>query len=144
MPRDDHTQPPNRSTAQPLNRPTTRIGRDLERVLNDRAVPRRVLDLGTPHRFIVLSDMHKGARDKADAFPQCEAAYRAALTHYRDRGFTLILLGDVEELWEQGFEEVRLSYAELLTLEASFGPERYVRIFGNHDDDWLDPTLVRR
>jgi hypothetical protein len=80
------------------------IARDLTRVLEDPATPRRALDVRTPHRYSILSDQHKGARDKADAFRQCEAAYRAALTHYRDHGFTLVLLGDVEELWEQSFD----------------------------------------
>jgi predicted phosphodiesterase len=113
-------------------------------VLHDPRTPRRVLDLDVPHRFAVFSDQHKGARDRADAFPQCEAAYTAALTHYRERGFTLVLLGDVEELWEQGFAEVARHYTDVLRLEASFGPDRYVRIFGNHDDDWMDPKRVAR
>jgi hypothetical protein len=120
------------------------IARDLTRVLEDPATPRRALDVRTPLRYAILSDQHKGARDKADAFRQCEAAYRAALTHYRDHGFTLVLLGDVEELWEQGFDEVARHYAEVLRLEASFGADRYVRIFGNHDDDWMDPRNVAR
>jgi len=120
------------------------IARGLTRVLTDPALPRRTLALGTPHRFVVLSDQHKGARDKADAFRQCEATYTAALTHYRDHGFTLILLGDVEELWEQGFDEVARQYPDLLALEASFGADRYLRIFGNHDDDWMLPDRVTR
>jgi predicted phosphodiesterase len=120
------------------------IARDLTRVLDDPRTPRRRLDLDAPHRFVIVSDQHKGARDKADAFPQCEVAYTAALTHYRDHGFTLVLLGDVEELWEQGFAEVARQYIDLLRLEASFGPDRYVRIFGNHDDDWQNPTRVTR
>lgn len=118
------------------------IARDLTRVLEDPETPRRTLDITTPHRYAILSDQHKGARDKADAFPQCEAAYRTALTHYREQGFTLILLGDVEELWEQGFDEVARHYADVLALEGSFGPDRYLRVFGNHDDDWMDPKRV--
>jgi len=130
--------------AEPHNQPGGAIARDLTRVLADARILRRTLDLDAPHRFAILSDQHKGARDKADAFRQCEAAYTAALTHYRDRGHTLILLGDVEELWEQGFGEVARAYIDLLRLEASFGPDRYVRIFGNHDDDWQNPTRVAR
>jgi len=124
--------------------PDTAIARDLTRVLRDAATPRRALDVGTPHRFAILSDQHKGARDKADAFRQCEPAYQAALEHYRDRGFVLVLLGDVEELWEQGFADVARQYRAMLELEGSFGPDRYVRIFGNHDDDWMVPARVKR
>jgi len=128
--------------------PDSAVARDLTRALTEsRAVDSttfvvRPLDLGSPHRFAILSDQHKGARDKADAFRQCEDAYRAALAHYRDREFTLVLLGDVEELWEQGFDEVARHYAEVLQLEASFGADRYLRVFGNHDDDWMDPDRV--
>jgi predicted phosphodiesterase len=120
------------------------IARDLTRVLEDPATPRRALDVRVPHRYVIVSDQHKGARDKADAFRQCEPAYVGALTHYRNLGFTLILLGDVEELWEQNFEEVERHYAEVMRLEASFGANRYVRIFGNHDDDWMVPRNVTR
>jgi predicted phosphodiesterase len=130
--------------AEPARRPDPHIARDLTRVLDDPLTLRRGLDLDAPHRFVLFSDQHKGARDGADAFRQCEAAYTAALTHYRDHGFTLVLLGDVEELWEQGFAEVARQYADVLRLEASFGPDRYVRIFGNHDDDWQDPARVTR
>jgi predicted phosphodiesterase len=130
--------------AESRSKPVSAIARDLTRVLDDAGTVRRTLDLDTPHRLVIFSDQHKGARDKADAFPQCEAAYTAALTHYRDRAFTLVLLGDVEELWEQGFAEVARAYADVLRLEASFGPDRYVRIFGNHDDDWMDPKRVAR
>jgi predicted phosphodiesterase len=118
------------------------IAHALSRVLDDPATPRRPLDVHAPHRYAILSDQHKGARDKADAFRQCESAYTAALTHYRDRGFTLILLGDVEELWEQGFAEVAQHYGALLELEGSFGARRYIRIFGNHDDDRMDAGRV--
>jgi len=130
--------------------PDTPIARDLTRALNESRAPgvttfvSQSLDVATPHRFAILSDQHKGARDAADAFRQCESAYRAALTHYREREFTLVLLGDVEELWEQGFAEVARHYADVLRLEASFGADRYLRIFGNHDDDWMDPARVAR
>lgn len=120
------------------------IARDLTRVLDDPATPRRILDVRVPHRVVLLSDQHKGAGDAADAFRQCEAAYRTALTHYRDRGFTLVLLGDVEELWEQGFDAVARRYADVLRLEGSFGADRYVRVFGNHDDEWMDAARVAR
>lgn len=101
------------------------------------------LDLDAPHRFILFSDTHKGARDGADEFERCEPAYSAALRDYRDRGFSLVLLGDVEELWEQGFRKVERHYADLMRLEGSFGAGRYYRIWGNHDDDWMDAFAVR-
>jgi UDP-2,3-diacylglucosamine pyrophosphatase LpxH len=134
--------------AEPGPSPDAAVARDLARALEASGTAggagflRLPLDLRLPHRFAIFSDQHKGARDRADAFRQCEAAYRTALTQYRDRGFTLVLLGDVEELWEQGFAEVVRHYRDVLELEASFGPDRYVRVFGNHDDEWMDPVRV--
>ncbi len=51
-------------------------------------------------RFIIFSDHHKGTRDLADDFRLAEKNYLAALKHYFDHGYTLICLGDCEELWE--------------------------------------------
>src|SRR3712207_9513813 len=51
-------------------------------------------------RFVLFSDQHKGARDGADDFRRCEAAYDAALGYYLEAGHTLVVLGDAEGLWE--------------------------------------------
>ncbi len=102
------------------------------------------VDLARPHRFIILSDQHKGAGDRADEFVRCKAAYHAALRHYSREGFTLVLLGDVEELWEQSFGAVETAHADSLRLEASFAAGRYYRVWGNHDDAWMDAFAVRR
>jgi hypothetical protein len=55
------------------------------------------LDTG---KFIILSDQHKGGRDFADDFAPAEANYLTALKYYYNNEFTLIGLGDCEELWE--------------------------------------------
>ncbi len=102
------------------------------------------LDISNSHKFIIFSDHHKGAGDGADEFRKCEGAYDAALQHYRSRAFTLILLGDVEELWEQGFKPVERRYRSILQLEGSFGPGRYYRVWGNHDDAWMSDKAVMK
>ncbi len=51
-------------------------------------------------KLIAFSDHHRGQNDGADDFRPCKAAYHAALGYYLEAGFTLYLLGDVEELWE--------------------------------------------
>ena len=101
-------------------------------------------ELALPHRLIIFSDQHKGAGDGADEFRQCRSAYEAALQHYRGAGFTLVLLGDVEELWEQGFGAVRRTYDGVLKLEGSFPAARYYRLWGNHDDEWMSDRKVRK
>ena len=96
-------------------------------------------------RLIVLSDQHKGMRDGADDFQRAERAYNAALAYYFAAGYTLFALGDVEELWECRARDVIAAYRPTLELEAAFHQEgRYVRFFGNHDDQWESPRSVAR
>ena len=94
---------------------------------------------------IILSDQHKGARDGADDFQRCERSYNAALTYYNRLGYRLVLLGDVEELWENKFSEVVACYPRTLELEAAFHRDgRYLRLWGNHDLAWSDKDLFQR
>jgi predicted phosphodiesterase len=103
-----------------------------------------VFDLYTP-KIVIFSDQHKGSRDGADDFRLCERAYNAALAYYYRLGYTLVVLGDVEELWEQGARPVLRAYAHTLELETKFHQEgRYLRFWGNHDDAWCHPDLVQR
>jgi len=62
------------------------------------------IPLNSDHRYVIFSDHHKGARTLADPFQQCEETYLAALEHYYDSDFTLIILGDGEELLEESIE----------------------------------------
>lgn len=88
-------------------------------------------------RFIIFSDHHKGARDLADDFRLAEGNYMHALKHYYENGYTLVCLGDCEELWENEPKALiepnrKVFEAELQFLNAG----RYYRIFGNHDLEW--------
>jgi len=100
--------------------------------------------LGARHRFVILSDMHKGTGNPADSFRHSLPTYLAALDHYFKEGFTLVVLGDAEELWEEPVAEVIDHNRDVLQSEARFYPERYIRITGNHDNLWEDPLLVRQ
>lgn len=118
------------------------VDRGLDRAR--RETPLEPLELALPHRWIVFSDHHKGARNDADDFRPCEAAYHAALAHYHAAGSILVVLGDGEELWEETPAAVIRAYHETFRLEARFHPERYRRVWGNHDDDWMERAAVRR
>ena len=96
-------------------------------------------------RYILFSDLHRGARTAADEFQGAERAYRAALAYYLELGYTLVVLGDAEELWEERAAAVLASYGETFELEAEFHRRRrYLRIWGNHDDEWQYPAGVGR
>lgn len=105
---------------------------------------RGVLDLETA-KCVILSDQHKGKRDGADDFLRCEAGYHAALGYYLEAGYQLWALGDVEELWECKPADVLRAYPRTQELEAEFHRlGRYSRFFGNHDDEWMEESAVRR
>lgn len=88
-------------------------------------------------KIIIFSDHHRGVRDGADDFLRCEKAYNAALGYYLEAGYTLIILGDAEDLWECRPGPVIKAYKDTLSLEAEFlRQKRYYRIYGNHDDQW--------
>lgn len=114
------------------------IADGLTRAYRDRSVEEQPIDVDAA-RIVVFSDHHRGIRDGADDFQRCERAYNAALAFYRETGYTLMLLGDVEELWENDPDEVIEAYAGTLALESAFHRDGCLeRFWGNHDDDWND------
>jgi len=119
-----------------------RVERGLDRAFSDPDVTERDLDLDAD-RLVIFSDHHRGARDGADDFWRCERAYRAALGYYLEEGHRLFLLGDVEELWENGPRDVLSSYRDTLALEREFFElGRLERFWGNHDDAWRHADAV--
>ena len=102
------------------------------------------LDTATA-KWVIFSDLHKGIRDSVDDFRHNERAYNAALAWYLRMGYTLVVLGDVEELWKERVGPVIGAYGHTLELEARFHRAgRYVRFWGNHDDLWSHPGPVKR
>jgi predicted phosphodiesterase len=97
-------------------------------------------------RLVIFSDHHKGVRDAADDFSGAQGPYHAALGYYLEEGFTLGILGDAEELWEDDPGPVLAKYKPTLDLERAFyiDGHRYWRVWGNHDDDWRFRGLVAR
>ncbi len=96
-------------------------------------------------KWVIFSDHHRGIRDGADDFLRCESTYTKALSYYYQKGFHLMLLGDVEEFWENRFRRVLNSYPEVLKLEKKFfDGQRLTRIWGNHDDNWRFQSVVSK
>ena len=96
-------------------------------------------------KWVIFSDHHRGRKDGADDFRACEETYTHALNFYYDKGYTLVLLGDVEEFWENPFPAVMKRYREVLDLEKRFFDEkRLIRVWGNHDDAWRFQDVISR
>jgi hypothetical protein len=124
------------------NRYQENINKGLDKAYTKASV--RTLEL-IDAQIIIFSDLHRGTGDDADDFRQSLMAYRAALDHYLDSGHLLIMLGDVEELWENSPAPVLEKYASLLQLEKEFfEKKRYWRFWGNHDDEWRNSSQVRK
>ena len=102
-----------------------------------------ILDIAS-HRFAVLSDFHLGNGRRADDFHHNEETLSAALAHYHEDGYSLILLGDIEELWQFGLTDVLGRYGQTIYERLrEFGRSRIHRVFGNHDIDlaWMSDPL---
>ncbi len=94
-------------------------------------------------KYIILSDMHKGARDGADIFAKAAKNYLAALDHYNREGFCYICLGDGEELWENLFLTVKKHNKATFQKEKMFiKRDAFIKVFGNHDLYWDNDPLA--
>ena len=93
----------------------------------------------------VFSDHHRGTGDRADDHRFASATYEKALSHYYGQGSSLVLLGDVEEFWENRASEVMSRYKDITGYELKFLEQnRYLRIWGNHDSDWKNKAFRKK
>ena len=98
------------------------------------------LPLGANDKYALFSDLHLGDGGKADIFVHNEETMIFALNYYKNNGYSIILLGDVEELWQFNFIEIHDRYDKsIYELLRSFQVNKVHRIFGNHDNDWKRP-----
>lgn len=86
-------------------------------------------------RVIIFSDVHMGdGKEGGDDFLPNRKLLEQALNLYLRENYWLILLGDVEELWECSIEEVFETYREIYELFLQFFErKKFIRITGNHD-----------
>ena len=111
----------------------------------------RDFELGADTKLAIVSDLHMGDGGWSDDLRHNTRAVRTALQWYRQNGYSVVLLGDVEDLWKFDLPAVRLCYDETIYQDlASLGAgptcPRRIRVFGNHDLDWRgldDPAAGR-
>ncbi len=88
--------------------------------------------------IVFFSDLHLGGGDAADNFKPNVDIFRKALDHYFGEGFQIILVGDIEELWQFTRSDIRVLYADILTRFSGC-----IRLGGNHDHELdLPESLV--
>jgi predicted phosphodiesterase len=103
------------------------------------------LPLNVNDKYAIFSDLHLGNGRKADNFIHNKETILFSLNYYKNNGYSIILLGDIEELWQFDFTEIHNKYNKsVYKLLRSFPKEKIHRLFGNHDKDWqrpADPTI---
>ncbi len=88
-------------------------------------------------KYAILSDIHLGNGGRADDFHRNEQVFLDALDHYKDNEYTLILLGDIEELWQFDLCTIIARYGNTVYSKMKqIGETRIRRVFGNHDYEW--------
>lgn len=95
-------------------------------------------------KYFIFSDAHLGDGGEADDFHENQETLETALDFYKKNDYKLILLGDIEELWQFDLNEIVTRYDENIYKNIrDFKDINVYRVFGNHDIDWrtlLDPT----
>ena len=107
------------------------------------------LSLNTDIKYSLFSDLHMGDGGKSDIFFHNKETMVFALNYYKKNEYSIILLGDIEELWQFNFIEIYDKYySSIYSLLRSFPDNKVHRIFGNHDKDWkrppTDPILCNK
>lgn len=91
-------------------------------------------------KYVLFSDLHLGDGRNADNFVHNEKTMMFALDYYKNDGYSVILLGDLEELWQFDFIRIKDRYDKsIYALLRSFPDNKVHRIFGNHDKEWERP-----
>jgi predicted phosphodiesterase len=119
-------------------------------ILEEGAIATKQLPLTVDSKYAVISDLHLGNGSKADNFRQNKNALIAALTYYKLNGYSIILLGDIEEFHQFDLIEIMSAYNRpnegktLYGVFQEFTSNKMIRVFGNHDIDWaLEDPLCR-
>jgi len=89
--------------------------------------------------LVLFSDHHKGDGSAADDFKKNALLYESALSFYKEKGFKLIVLGDNEELWECGYDQILAMHRQIIQKEIEIAlvssNQKRIRIWGNHDKE---------
>lgn len=91
--------------------------------------------IGKQDRFVVFSDIHLGDGSSNDDFRGNAGIFQTVLSrYYLNRGYTLILNGDIEELQKFRLPVIRRQWEEVYALfDRFYHGQGLHKIVGNHD-----------
>ncbi len=113
----------------------------LERLLNNA----RSLSLEENSRVLILSDLHMGNGGRRDEFRRNAALVGTMLAdYYHPEGYSLILNGDVEELFKFSLDSITAQWGDFYDLFISFRKNGFFfKTYGNHDAELLEEKEYR-
>lgn len=85
--------------------------------------------------LVFFSDAHRGDKSATDVFAKNESLFLSALSHYFQKGFTYVEVGDGDEMWKnRRFRKVLQANRPIYNLLHRFHQQdRLHLLFGNHD-----------
>lgn len=97
-------------------------------------------------KIVIISDVHRGDGSYADSLRQNRNIYKAALGFYYKNDYTLIELGDGDELWKnKNCLDIAYNYQDIFViLNNFFYKNRLYMVYGNHDIVKSSPEFIRR
>jgi UDP-2,3-diacylglucosamine pyrophosphatase LpxH len=86
-------------------------------------------------RIVFFSDCHRGNNGRLDEFAKNADLFLHALTHYYQKGFTYIEVGDGDDIWKyRRFSDIWRAHRPVFDLLHAFDRQgRLHLIIGNHD-----------
>jgi UDP-2,3-diacylglucosamine pyrophosphatase LpxH len=113
----------------------------LERVLKKA----RSINLDHSSKVVILSDLHMGNGGRLDEFRQNAELVRTMLEkYYLPEKYSLVLNGDIEELFKFSLESISTEWSEFYDLFLEFEQNGFFwKTYGNHDSALLDDKKYR-
>lgn len=120
-----------------MSRNDDAIIKRLNELYEDKEQSIKKLPLKFNDKYALFSDLHLGDGGKVDNFFHNEETMGLALKYYKNNGYSIILLGDVEELWQFNYNKIRNRYDKsIYGFLRNFPDSKVHRVFGNHDMEW--------
>lgn len=106
----------------------------------------KLIEFDENSKIVVISDVHRGDGSYADSLRQNRNIYKAALGFYYENGYTLIELGDGDELWKNAdCLDIAYNYKDIfLILNNFYNDNRLCLVYGNHDIVKSNPEFIKR
>lgn len=103
----------------------------LERITNTG----KYIEFDDNSKIVFISDVHRGDGGYSDSLRMNDNIYKAALNFYCNNEYTLIELGDGDELWKnKNCVDIAYAYKDIFEILSRFhNKNKLYLVYGNHD-----------